>query len=191
MSLISAEDLHLHFGKKKIFEGDSVAVEVGDRLGVVGPNGAGKSTLLKILAGFTQPDGGRINRAKGIRVGYLSQEHGAAGDESLLDSVLVTAPGKDDVEAELAEVEASLAQAEDADRQMELSERLAVLHQDLAELDRRFGPHRAKAILSGLGFSEADFDRPVQAFSGGWRMRAALAGLLYQQPDVLLLDEPT
>ena len=191
MSLIAVEDLSLHFGPKKIFDGDNIAVETGDRLGIVGPNGAGKSTLLRLLAGEAQPDGGRINRMKGLRVGYLAQEHGSTTDDGLLTSVLATAPGKDALEENLAQVEADLASTSDTEAQLQLSERLADLHEELAELEQRFGPHRAEAILFGLGFEQKDMDRPLSALSGGWRMRAALASLLYQQPDVLLLDEPT
>lgn len=191
MSLISAEELHLYFGSKRIFAGDSVSVEAGDRLGIVGPNGAGKSTLLKILAGSSQPDSGRINRVKGLRVGYLAQEHGDVGGEHLLGSILSTAPGKEALEETLTTTEQELALATDTGEQMRLSERLADLHSDLTELEHKFGPHRAQAILFGLGFDQADFSRPLSAFSGGWRMRGALAALLFQQPDVLLLDEPT
>ena len=191
MALIHADDLHLFYGSKRIFEGDSLSVEVGDRLGIVGPNGAGKSTLLKILAGTAQPDAGHINRIKGLRVGYLPQELGHTAPTGLLESVLITAPGKNELENILAETEHLLTETHEVEEQMRLSERLSDLHTELGELHNRFGPHRAKAILSGLGFEPTDFDKPLSQFSGGWRMRGALAALLYQQPDVLLLDEPT
>ena len=191
MSLLAAEDLHLSFGSKRIFAGDSLAVEPGDRLGLVGPNGAGKSTLLRILAGRAQPDGGRVRQAKGLRVGYLAQEHGDASDTPLLASVLAEAPGRDALEDRLAECERALAEATDEDEQLERSERLAQLHEELADLEQSYGAHRAEAILYGLGFGEADLSRPLSELSGGWRMRAALAALLFAKPDVLLLDEPT
>ncbi len=191
MPLISAEDLHLSYGPKKIFAGDGLAVEPGDRLGVVGPNGAGKSTLLRILAGDAHPDAGRVTRAKGIRVGYLAQEHGSAADAGLLEAVLDTAPGKEALEARLSEVEQALAEAADEAEQVALAGELAELHGQLARLEQDFGAHRAQAILRGLGFSEEQFGHKLTQFSGGWRVRAALGALLYQQPDVLLLDEPT
>ena len=191
MSLLLADDLHLAFGERVIFEGAGVAIERADRLGIVGPNGSGKSTLLEILAGQMAPDGGRVTRAKGVRVGYLAQEHGDPGDGTLLDSVLATAPGRDALEARLAEVEAELAAAEDTDRQMEFAQELADLTAQITALEQDFAPHRAQRILVGLGFRNSDFDRPVSTFSGGWRMRAALAALLFEKPDVLLLDEPT
>ena len=191
MPLLTIDDLHLAFGARRIFDGESLAVEPGDRLGVVGPNGTGKSTLLKIMAGEVNPDGGQVIRARGIRVGYLAQEHGEVGDGPLLGSVLATAPGREPIEAQLADTESALAVTEDIDTQMALSQRLADLNQELVALDQYFAPHHAQRILVGLGFSDADFDRPVSAFSGGWRMRAALASLLFQRPDVMLLDEPT
>ena len=191
MPLLTVDDLHLAFGARRIFDGDSLAVEPGDRLGVVGPNGTGKSTLLKIMAGEVTPDAGQIIRAKGARVGYLAQEHGEVVDGPLLASVLATAPGREPLEAQLAEAEAALAASDDVDAQMALSQKLADLNQDLLNLDQKYGAHHAERILAGLGFSEADFERPVSALSGGWRMRAALAALLFQRPDVMLLDEPT
>lgn len=191
MSLLAVDDLHLSFGPRSIFDGVSLAVEPKDRLGLVGPNGAGKSTLLKILAGASAPDAGQITRAKGIRVGYLAQEHGDPGEGGLLQSVLRTAPGKDAVEFRLHEVQAELHSNQDEAAQLALAQDLADLTAQLNALEEDFAPHRAQRILIGLGFSQDDLHRPVREFSGGWRMRAALAALLFQKPDVLLLDEPT
>ena len=191
MPLLAVDDLHLAFGARRVFDGDSLTVEPGDRLGVVGPNGTGKSTLLKIMAGEVTPDAGQITRSKGARVGYLAQEHGEVADGPLLASVLATAPGREPIEEQLAETEAALTSTDDVDEQMALSQRLADLNQALLTLDQQYGAHHAERILAGLGFSQSDFERPVTALSGGWRMRAALAALLYQRPDVMLLDEPT
>ena len=191
MPLLTVDDLHLAFGARRIFDGESLAVEPGDRLGVVGPNGTGKSTLLKIMAGTVSPDAGQVSRARGIRVGYLAQEHGDVEDGPLLPSVLATAPGRESVQEQLSDTEASLAKTDDVDEQMLLSQRLADLNQELLALDQHYAPHHAQRILVGLGFSESDFDRSVTSLSGGWRMRAALAALLFQRPDVMLLDEPT
>lgn len=192
MPLLALDDLHVAFGQRTIFDGDSLSIERGDRLGIVGPNGTGKSTLLRILADEMTPDAGRVVRAKGCRIGYLAQEVG--GDPlpgSLLDCILETAPGREEIEARLEEVQMLLESSADTEQQIVLSEELAELHFELTDLDQAFGPHQAKRILVGLGFSQEDFTRPVREFSGGWRMRAHLAALLYQRPDVLLLDEPT
>ena len=191
MALLIADDLHLAYGARSIFDGASVSVERRDRLGIVGANGSGKSTLLKILAGGLDPDAGRIVRSKGLRVGYLAQEHGDVGDGSLLEYVLARTPGRDELDLRVEEIETELAEATETSEQMALAEELADLVERVGALDKDFAPHRAKRILVGLGFTERDFDRRVDELSGGWRMRAALAGLLFEKPDVMLLDEPT
>jgi len=191
VAVLAAEAITLAFGPKVIFDEANLAIEPGDRVGVVGPNGTGKSTLLKILADRVEPDAGRVVRSKGVRVGYLAQEHADPGEGRLLDSVLATAPGREVVAARLEAAEAAMAEAEDPHAQLELAAELAELHAELSMLEFLYAPHRAQQILAGLGFAESDVTRPLREFSGGWRMRAALAGLLYQQPDVLLLDEPT
>jgi ATP-binding cassette, subfamily F, member 3 len=192
MPLLSLDGLCLAFGRRTIFEEDNLAVERGDRLGIVGPNGTGKTTLFRILADEMTPDSGRVVRAKGCRIGYLAQEIGGEPmPGSLLSCILETAPGREVIEARLEEVQAALESSADTEEQIQLSEELAELHSELADLDQTFGPHQAKRILIGLGFAQDDFERPLAQFSGGWRMRAHLASLLYQRPDVLLLDEPT
>ncbi len=192
MPVLSIDELQLAFGQRTIFDGDSLSIERGDRLGIVGPNGTGKSTLLRILADEMAPDAGRVVRAKGCRIGYLAQEIGGEPfPGTLLDCILETAPGREEIESRLASVQSALESSEDTEEQMRLSEELAELHAELTDLEQAFGPHQAKRILVGLGFAQEDFDRPVRALSGGWRMRAHLASLLYQRPDVLLLDEPT
>jgi ATP-binding cassette subfamily F protein 3 len=191
MPLLSADGLSLQYGGKVIFDDDSITVEARDRLGIIGANGTGKSTLMKILVGEAHPDGGRVTRANGIRVGYLAQEHGDPGEGALLDGVMAAAPGRAAVEAQLADVEQELKRTTDPAQQLELAAELAEIHATLADLERLFARHQAERILHGLGFENEDFERPLRELSGGWRMRAALAGLLFQSPDVLLLDEPT
>ncbi len=191
MALLAAYDLALQYHGKPIFRGESVAIERGDRLGVVGPNGSGKSTLLRILAGWVKPEAGRVVRSRGLRVGYLPQELLAGGTSALLDSLLASAPRREEFEERLAAVQSEIAECPAGPRQLALSQQLADLTLQLGDLDKRFAPHHARRILAGLGFSAADFERPLAEFSGGWRMRAALAALLFQQPEVLLLDEPT
>jgi len=190
MSLLTALDLSLDFQGKQIFQGESVAIERKDKVGIVGPNGSGKSTLLKILTGEVKPEKGRVVRAKGLRVGYLEQEAADPGDETVLESVLARAPRRLELESQVATIEAELERAGDA-AAPERALRLAELHADLADLERHFAPHHARRILLGLGFADSDAERPLKEMSGGWRMRARLAGILFAQPEVLLLDEPT
>lgn len=191
MSVLSAEQLSVRFGPKVVLDEATLAIEARERVGVVGPNGAGKSTLLRILAGLQTPDGGAVHRSRGARIGYLAQEHGEVADQGLLDSLLASAPGRDDLQSRVHSVEGELASQEDPAKQMELAEELSDLHERLAEMEQAFGAHQAERILVGLGFSEDDFGKTLRTFSGGWRMRAELARLLYQRNDVLILDEPT
>ncbi|MFH0946544.1 MAG: ABC-F family ATP-binding cassette domain-containing protein [Planctomycetota bacterium] len=191
MSLLSIQDIRLGFHGRPLFDGATLAVESRDRLGVVGPNGSGKSTLLKLLSGAAEPESGQVVRARNLRLGFLPQELAPGGDERLFESVMSCAPRRAQLELRLEALQEELEIQHDTARQMSLSGELAELHEELLELDRDFAPHHARRILLGLGFSSDEFDRPLREFSGGWRMRAALAGLLFQRPDVLLLDEPT
>ncbi|MBV9538738.1 MAG: ABC-F family ATP-binding cassette domain-containing protein, partial [Acidisphaera sp.] len=156
-------------------QGASLTVDGGRRIGLVGRNGAGKSTLLRAIAGEIAVDGGSIRLAARARLGTVKQE-APSGDESLLDTVL----------AGDTERHALLAEAEHA-----APERLAEIHDRLHTIGADAAPARAATILAGLGFDEAAQGRPVASFSGGWRMRVALATVLFAQPDLLLLDEPT
>ena len=191
MSLLSVQDIRLGFHGRSLFDGASLSVESRDRLGIVGPNGSGKSTLLRLLSGDTRPEAGQVVRARNLRIGFLPQELAAGGDERLLESVMSCAPRRAQLESRLETLQEELESEQDTATQMSLSGELAELHEELLELDRDFAPHHARRILLGLGFSSEQFDRPIREYSGGWRMRAALAGLLFQRPDVLLLDEPT
>ena len=191
MSLVSARDLSLAFGADALLDGASFAIGPRDRIGLVGPNGTGKSSLLRILAGERSPDAGALVFRRGSRVGYLPQDVSSLPEGSIVDAVLSSVPGRDSLEARLQATEAALAAADDDADRLELSGALADLHDELAHFEERYGRHRAERILGGLGFAADRLDRPTRTLSGGWRMRAALAGLLLQDPDLLLLDEPT
>ncbi|HEY0880341.1 MAG TPA: ABC-F family ATP-binding cassette domain-containing protein, partial [Archangium sp.] len=156
-----------------------------------GANGTGKSTLLKILIGQVHPDRGTLTFRRKSRVGYLPQDLQALPPGSLVDAVMSTVPGRETLDERLKVTEEQLAGTTDETEQMELAEALSELHEERENFDAHFGKHRAEQILLGLGFKVSDFGRVTTEFSGGWRMRAALAGLLLQDPDLLLLDEPT
>jgi ATP-binding cassette subfamily F protein 3 len=180
MSLLTIEDLTLRMAGRVLLDGASLRVDPGRRVGLVGRNGAGKSTLLRAIVGEVQPDGGTIRLAAGTRLATVAQE-APAGPASLLDTVL----------AADAERLALLAEAERAaDGSAELG-RLAAVHDRLRAIEADSAPARAGSILAGLGFDAEAQARPVEAFSGGWRMRVALAAALFARPDLLLLDEPT
>jgi ATP-binding cassette subfamily F protein 3 len=191
MSLVIAQDLCLSYGKKVLFDNDSFTLGPKDRVGLVGANGTGKSSLMKILAGVYPPDSGTVQYSRRARAGYLPQEIAGLPEGTVVEAVMSTVPGRDALEARLKETEAALAVAIDEDDQLELSQSLADLHAELDDFENRYGKHHAERILKGLGFKDTDLAKPTSALSGGWRMRAALAGLLLQDPDLLLLDEPT
>ena len=175
MSLLVIRDLTLRIAGRTLLDGASLSVEPGRRVGLVGRNGAGKSTLLKAIAGELAPDGGDIRLAARARMGQVRQQ-APSGEGSLLDTVL---------EADTERV-TLLREADSAP-----PERLGEIHERLAAIGADSAPARAGAILSGLGFDADAQARPVNSFSGGWRMRVALAAALFANPDLLLLDEPT
>ncbi len=194
MSTVVLENVSLSFGARPILEELSLRVAEGDRIGLIGPNGSGKSTLLRILAGDQQPDSGTVRTARGVRIGWLPQDIAVAGGQGLLAFVMKSVPGRSALEADLAAAEAlveSLAAKEDHDEIVGASERLADLHAELARFDAHYSEHEALKILAGLGFATEDGTRDLGELSGGWKMRAVLAALLFSRPDVLLLDEPT
>jgi ATP-binding cassette subfamily F protein 3 len=169
-------DLTFRIAGRPLFENASVRIPEGHKIGFVGRNGTGKSTLLKLIAGELTPDGGTIALPARARLGMVSQT-APAGAVSLLETVL----------AADRERAALLAEAETATA----AERIAQIHERLGAIEAHAAPARAASILAGLGFSEAAQQQPCDAFSGGWRMRVALAAVLFAEPDLLLLDEPT
>jgi ATP-binding cassette subfamily F protein 3 len=191
MSLVTASRLCLAYGKKILLDEASFSINARDRIGLVGANGTGKSTLLKILAGAAKPDSGETTTLRGARAGYLPQDILELPPGTLVETVLAAVPDRARLEARLADVEQALASAQDDEERIDLAEELAQAHEELASFEERYGRHQAERILDGLGFARKDFDRPVRELSGGWKMRAALAGLLLMNPDLLLLDEPT
>ncbi len=196
MSLVRANQICLSFGAKTVLEDASFCIEGHDRIGLVGPNGTGKSTLLKVLAGKFPLDSGTVSLGKRARVGYLPQDIFELPGGSLLESVLNVVPDRVRLNERLSAIECALEQAEgtvdgESEERYDLAAQLADVHQALATFEEQFGRHQAERILQGLGFKPTDYNRPIEEFSGGWKMRAALAGLLFMRPDLLLLDEPT
>jgi ATP-binding cassette subfamily F protein 3 len=175
MSLLTVENLTLRMGGRVLLDNASVSIDAGRRIGLVGRNGAGKSTLLKAISGDLAVDGGSIRLASRARMAQVRQE-APSGEASLLETVL---QGDSERLGLLAELETA-----EPLRLPEIHERLRTIGADAA-------PARAAAILAGLGFDEAAQGRPVNSYSGGWRMRVALATALFANPDLLLLDEPT
>ena len=181
---ITIQELSKSFGGRDIFNNFSLEVDSGVRLCVCGPNGTGKSTLLRLLAGVESPDAGRVILPRGCRLGFVEQElSDAALDTPLLTFVLDVLHDWNDFWAQWEDAAARKDEA-----------LLAGLMQRQTELEAQYGynpEHRAKTVLSGLGFSERKWGRTLRELSGGWRERAKLARVLTAGADVLLLDEPT
>ncbi len=188
MTLLRAADLRLTFGSRTIFDGLTVTIEEGERVGLVGVNGSGKSSLMKILAGVQAPDTGELQLQRGARVIYLPQEpvfeEGATVESELS---VASAPLREAL-AEHQELSSRVASAPVAEQQKLLA-RLAVLADRVEHLGGWDPSHEAKTLLDRLGVK--DWDRPVAELSGGLRKRVAIAKALLSKPDMLLLDEPT
>jgi len=174
--MLHIENLVYRIAGRPIFDGASVHVPAGHKVGLVGRNGTGKTTLLRLIDAEIHPDAGDIRLAKRARIDRVSQE-APGGPMTPLDYVL----GRDEERAAL------LARAETATDADDIAE----IHTRLADIAAHSAPARAARILAGLGFTDEEQQRPLSSFSGGWRMRASLAGVLFSEPDLLLLDEPT
>ena len=174
--MLRIDNLTYRIGPRILLDQASATINEGHRVGLVGRNGTGKTTLLKLITGALEPDEGRIDWPRRWRVGITSQE-APGGSKSLIDTVLES-------DTELLALAAEAETAHDPDRIVEIHARLEAREAHTARA-------RAARILAGLGFDEAAQKQPCSAFSGGWRMRVALAALLFTQPDLLLLDEPT
>ncbi|MCP4681938.1 MAG: ATP-binding cassette domain-containing protein [Desulfobacterales bacterium] len=191
MSLVTVQNVSLAFMRRQVFDKIGFQVDPGDRIGLIGPNGSGKTSLLKLIMGAISPDKGDIRTSKGTRIAYLPQDVQETFSGPLLQSVLDAAPGRVHLENELKRLEQALEGALHKQEQVRLAERLTEAHQEINHLELEFPRHLAEKILIGLGFETSDFFESVSTLSGGWKMRAVLAGLLYQKPDLLLMDEPT
>ncbi|MGB7404986.1 MAG: ABC-F family ATP-binding cassette domain-containing protein [Pacificimonas sp.] len=174
--MLTIDGVTVRLGGRAILERANATVPVGARVGLIGRNGAGKSTLMKALIGEIEPDAGEITKPSRARIGYIAQE-APSGTMTPEEVVLASA-------IERTELLTELDTCTDMDR-------IGDVHDRLLAIDAYSAPARAAKILSGLGFDEAMQQRPMESFSGGWKMRIALGALLFSEPDILLLDEPS
>ena len=189
--MILASNISKAYSTRTLFSGLTLSLATGDRVALVGANGSGKTTLLDILAGDTAPDTGKVSKQRNVTIGYLKQEPGLFGGKSLLQEVLDAASEVNALVDEIIAAQEALSAESDPVQQGYLLNRLSTLDVALEAAGGADRGHEAKAILSGLGFKESDFLRPISEFSGGWIMRASLARILFRKPNLLLLDEPT
>jgi ATP-binding cassette subfamily F protein 3 len=173
--MLRIENLVFDAWGRRFFDAASTTIPAGTKVGLVGRNGVGKSTLFRLILGDLVPLSGEILLPKSARIGSVDQEHPAT-PVTLLDTILAADTRREALNAALAEA---------------APEEMAEIYHELNAIDADRAPARAAEILAGLGFANADLERPMAEFSGGWRMRVALAAALFAEPDLLLLDEPT
>ena len=174
--MLNLTDITVRLGGRTIIDGATAKLPPRSRVGLIGRNGAGKTTLVRVIAGMLEPDTGSVDMPRGSRLGYIAQE-APAGAATPFETVLAA-------DTERAALMHEAETSHDPDR-------LGEIHERLNAIDAHTAPSRAARILVGLGFDEEAQHRPLDSFSGGWRMRVALASLLFSQPDLLLLDEPS
>jgi ATP-binding cassette subfamily F protein 3 len=186
--MISINDLTFLIGSRALYDEANWHIKPGDRVGLIGANGTGKSTLLKIIVGEYAPSSGTISMSKDLKIGYLNQDLLSYDSHHSILHVAMEAFERqnqlhDEIEILLKKIE--------TDYSDEVLNKLSNKQEEFEALDGYNIEYKANEILAGLGFSTADQSRPLNTFSGGWRMRVMLAKILLQNPDILLLDEPT
>ena len=189
--MIHLTNISKQYGTRVLYSESSFQVRAGDKIGLVGPNGAGKSTIFRIIVGEEGVDTGLVNIAERAVIGYFSQDVAEMKGRSALEEVMAGAGKISILAKELAELEAKLGEPLDEDAMMKTVERYGEVQ---AKFESRGGydlESRAQAILTGLRIGPDDYHRQVEEFSGGWKMRIALAKILALNPDILLADEPT
>ena len=174
--MLNISGITVRLGGRTILDRATAALPTGARVGLIGRNGAGKTTLMKVIAGFGEADDGSIEMAKAARIGYIAQD-APSGTTTPFEAVLA------------ADTERAALMDEEAHTQDH--HRIGEIHERLIAIDAHAAPARAARILVGLGFDEEMQHRALDNYSGGWKMRVALAALLFSEPDILLLDEPS
>lgn len=189
--MVHLSNITKQYGNKVLYKNGNFQINPGEKIGLVGPNGAGKSTIFRLITGEESADEGQISKPGKTVVGYFSQNIEEMAGKTVIAEVLSAAGDVSRVEARLKDLEGKLSEPMDDDQMAKILEEYGELQ---AEFESKGGyelESRAKEILSGLGIHKEDQDRPTESFSGGWKMRIALAKILILSPDVLLMDEPT
>ncbi len=191
LEMLSISGISKSYGDQTLFSDVTFNVGASDRIAIIGPNGSGKTTLFDIIDGNVFPDSGSVNMQRGTTIGYLKQEISHSSERRLLDDVASVSTRISGLAHQIQALQEELAEGTDRENSKRLLHELGELQHSFEFAGGYNAEHEAEAVLSGLGFTESDFHRPLTDFSGGWLMRAALARLLLLSPDVLLLDEPT
>ncbi len=189
--MIRLDNIGAQHGKQILFVGASAAIHKGEKVGLVGPNGAGKSTLFRYIMKEEVPDEGGVSVDRGVTIGYFRQDVGEMSGKTVVEETLDGAGPVSSVAHELKMLEHAMADPDQADQLEKIIERFGEVQSRFEELGGYALEGRAREILAGLGFRDSVMDGPVEALSGGWKMRVALARILLMRPDAMLLDEPT
>jgi ATP-binding cassette subfamily F protein 3 len=189
--MIQLSNISRQHGSQILFRDASCQILPGTHTGLVGPNGAGKTTVFRIIAGEEEPDSGEVILPKKTSIGYFSQDVGEMAGRSALEEVMATCGPTVQLAAEMKEMEAAMCLPQSDDEMAALLEGYGTAVEEFEHMEGYDLDSRAQAVLTGLGIGPDRYDHPVESFSGGWKMRIALASILTLKPDVLLLDEPT
>ena len=189
--MIRLDSISKQHGHQILFIDASMALQKGEKVGLVGPNGAGKSTIFRMIAGTEQPDDGRVLVESGMTIGYFSQDVGEMSGQSAVAAVMDGAGPVSALAADMAELEAAMGDPDQADNMEGLVARYGEAQGRFQELGGYELESRAREVLAGLSFSQERMDGDVGLLSGGWKMRVALARILLMKPDAMLLDEPS
>ncbi|MBT0664483.1 ATP-binding cassette domain-containing protein [Geobacter pelophilus] len=189
--MIHLSNIAKQHGTQLLFRDASFQILPGSRTGLVGPNGAGKTSIFRIITGEEEVDSGEITCAKRTTIGYFSQDVGEMLGRTALEEVMAGSAATVKLAAQLKEMEAAMCEPQSDDEMATLLERYGEAMEEFEHRDGYDLDTRAQTVLTGLGIGPDRFNHPVESFSGGWKMRIALAKILTLQPDVLLMDEPT
>ncbi|NTV48271.1 MAG: ABC-F family ATP-binding cassette domain-containing protein [Geobacteraceae bacterium] len=189
--MVQLSNISKQHGSQILFRDASCQILPGTHTGLVGPNGAGKTTVFRIIAGEEEPDSGEVILPKKTTIGYFSQDVGEMFGRSALEEVMATCGSTVQLAAEMKEMEAAMCLPQSDDEMTALLERYGNAVEEFEHMEGYDLDSRAQAVLTGLGIGPDRYNHPVESFSGGWKMRIALASILTLKPDVLLLDEPT
>ena len=191
--MINLEQLGVHLPQGYLFQNITVQINKGDKIGLAGKNGAGKSTLLKLISGKDQPSEGRIHKPKDLSIGYLTQDIKIDTELSVFEFLNQSNELLTTLKNRLDKINNDLVTRTDyeSDSYMEMLNELSDLNHEFNLHEGFLWEEKIASTLKGLGFSDAEFDKKLSAFSGGWKMRAELSRILVNQPDIILLDEPT
>jgi len=186
--MITVSNLTKSYGGQVLYQNGSFFIGPGEKVGLVGPNGAGKTSLFRLIVGEERADAGSIDFPKGLRLSYFSQNVGELKGRSVLEEVIHGNPRLGFLKNEISKIEKQLESGDYAD---EVLEKLGDYQTEFEKLGGYDIEHQAAEVLTGLGIMPEDHQRPVENFSGGWKMRVALAKVIAQKPEVILMDEPT